>query len=161
MRAPRPLKEEKMFKESVDIPSDVLNSEFVGSVLDSNVGGDMKNDALPIDPNGKWKLFLRENEELACMGLVTKNRGIFAKKRMLILAKSFSGYRLPYVDTVTMAKKGEIPWTKNLWAELKGDSVFCIHVPDRTYWLRSEDETMSAKMWVDRIQKIQNETGKN
>eukprot|EP00475_Leptophrys_vorax_P033521 TRINITY_DN5279_c0_g1_i2.p1 TRINITY_DN5279_c0_g1~~TRINITY_DN5279_c0_g1_i2.p1 ORF type:complete len:612 (+),score=127.22 TRINITY_DN5279_c0_g1_i2:189-1838(+) len=100
------------------------------------------------DVNKKWKRFLRASEEIVLCGFVQKRRGLFGKRRMLIL----SDYpRLVYVDVDKMEKKGEISWSTSLYAELKNQNTFYIHTPTRSYYMQSED--MGAKDWVEEINK--------
>jgi 3-phosphoinositide dependent protein kinase-1 len=100
------------------------------------------------EANKKWKRFLRASEEIVLCGFVQKRRGLFGKRRLLIL----SDYpRFVYVDVEKMEKKGDIPWSSSLYAELKNQNTFYIHTPTRSYYLQSED--VGAKDWVEEINK--------
>lgn len=57
-------------------------------------------------------------------GFVNKRKGLFARKRMLLLT---TGPRLIYIDPVAMIKKGEIPWSPELRAEYKNFKIFFVH----------------------------------
>eukprot|EP00693_Jakoba_libera_P002376 EC692172.1.p3 GENE.EC692172.1~~EC692172.1.p3 ORF type:complete len:103 (+),score=39.70 EC692172.1:180-488(+) len=78
------------------------------------------------------------------MGLVVKKRKWTAKKRNLILTDA---PRMVYVDPKKMVEKGEIPFSDQLWVELRSDRNFIIHVPKRNYVL--EDINCDAKKWAD------------
>lgn len=59
-------------------------------------------------PQAKWHAFLNAGENQIFTGLTLKRKGLFSKRRQLILTDS---PRLLYVDPDTMAFKGEVPWT--------------------------------------------------
>ena len=69
----------------------------------------------------KWSQFLRPDEEISFTAVTYKRRGLFSRKRQLILATGTQGGgggegglepRLIYVDPDGMEEKGQIPWTK-------------------------------------------------
>ena len=91
--------------------------------------------------------FLLDDEKILFHGLVSKRRGIFAKRRQLLLT---SIPRFIYIDPSKMKRKGvsyyhhhhhhhhhhhrrgiecmqEIPWSSELYAEQRSSSVFYIH----------------------------------
>lgn len=76
-----------------------------------------------IDSNNKWLQFT-EGESIIKQGLVNKRKGLFARKRMLLLT---TGPRLFYIDPVQMVKKGEIPITSDLRSEPKNFKYFFVH----------------------------------
>lgn len=95
----------------------------------------------------RWTSFLREAETLVLTGLVYKRKGLFAKKRQLILT-DFP--RLLYIDPDTMELKGEIPWTKEHPVKCqirngKNFEVFCSQ-SGRTYFLA--DAEVGAEAWL-------------
>lgn len=65
-----------------------------------------------------------DGEVILKQGFVNKRKGLFARKRMLMLT---TGPRLIYVDPVTMVKKGEIPWSPELRVEPKNFKIFFVH----------------------------------
>jgi 3-phosphoinositide dependent protein kinase-1 len=73
---------------------------------------------------------LYPNESIIKSGRVIRRRGLFSRKRNLILTNR---PRLLYLDQGTEKDKldgnlrCEIPWTSQLLPELKGKSLFCIH----------------------------------
>lgn len=75
------------------------------------------------DDNNKWTRFA-EGEVILKQGFVMKRRGLFARKRMLLLA---TGPRLIYIDPVQMVKKGEIPMSRDLRCEAKNFKIFFVH----------------------------------
>lgn len=71
----------------------------------------------------KWSQFC-DGEVILKKGFVNKRKGLFARKRMLLLT---TGPRLIYVDPVQMVKKGEIPWSADLRVEPKNFKIFFVH----------------------------------
>ena len=67
--------------------------------------------------------------------------------------------RLIYVDPATMELKGEIPWSRELHAELLPRGQFRIYTPLRTYYLEDAagDEAV-AELWVQTICDLQART---
>jgi len=61
-----------------------------------------------------------DGEVILKKGFVNKRKGLFARKRMLLLT---TGPRLIYIDPVQMIKKGEIPWSADLRAEYKNFKI--------------------------------------
>lgn len=70
-----------------------------------------------------WESFVNNNLIIK-QGLVNKRKGLFARKRMLLLT---TGPHLYYVDPVNMILKGEIPWSKELRIEPKNFKIFFVH----------------------------------
>ncbi|XP_034111441.1 3-phosphoinositide-dependent protein kinase 1 isoform X3 [Drosophila albomicans] len=96
----------------------------------------------------KWHVFA-DGEVILKMGLVNKRKGLFARKRMLLLT---TGPRLIYIDPVQMIKKGEIPWSPELRAEIKNFKIFFVHTPNRTYYL--DDPDGFAIQWAEAIENM-------
>ncbi|XP_037950154.1 3-phosphoinositide-dependent protein kinase 1 [Teleopsis dalmanni] len=71
----------------------------------------------------KWHAFA-DNEVILEKGFINKRKGLFARKRMLLLT---TGPRLIYIDPVQMIKKGEIPWTPELRVEAKNFKIFFVY----------------------------------
>eukprot|EP00106_Octopus_bimaculoides_P007920 XP_014775362.1 PREDICTED: 3-phosphoinositide-dependent protein kinase 1-like [Octopus bimaculoides] len=82
-------------------------------------------------------------------GLVDKRKGLFARRRMLLLTE---GPHLYYVDPVNKVLKGEIPWSEELKPEAKNFKIYFVHTPNRTYYL--EDPMSHAQEWVTKIQEV-------
>lgn len=82
-------------------------------------------------------------------GLVNKRKGLFARKRMLLLTE---GPHLFYVDPVSMTLKGEIPWSDQISTEPKNFKIFFVHTPNRTYYL--EDPEGYALEWCRAINDV-------
>ncbi|KAJ8661295.1 hypothetical protein O0I10_003045 [Lichtheimia ornata] len=99
-----------------------------------------------------WMPHLYPNESIVRCGRLTRRRGLFNKKRVLILTDR---PRLLYLDEgpekdgAGGALRCEIPWIPQLLAELKTKSVFCIHTPQKSYTL--EDSNAQAQEWVNTI----------
>ena len=70
-----------------------------------------------------WHNFVEDNIILK-QGFVNKRKGLFARKRMLLLT---TGPHLYYVDPVNMVLKGEIPWSPELRVEPKNFKIFFVH----------------------------------
>lgn len=78
--------------------------------------------------DNKWQQFV-EGEVIIKQGFVNKRKGLFARKRMLLLT---TGPRLFYIDPVQMVKKGEIPMSKDLRPEPKNFKIFFVHTVRNT-----------------------------
>ncbi|XP_031563299.1 3-phosphoinositide-dependent protein kinase 1-like [Actinia tenebrosa] len=90
-----------------------------------------------------------ENNLIIKTAILDKRKGLFAKRRQMILTE---GPHLYYVDTSAMVLKGQIPWTKELRAEAKSFKVFFVHTPVKTYYL--EDFKGFAVDWVKKIHEV-------
>eukprot|EP01137_Pigoraptor_chileana_P029787 Opistho-2@15451 len=101
----------------------------------------------------KWHQFTTTNELIIKTGIVNKRKGLFSKRRQLILTDL---PRLLYIDTEKMIVKGEIPWSASLQPEFKNARTFFIHTPKRTYYL--EDPGSDAKDWCDSVSRVLTET---
>ncbi|XP_075557860.1 3-phosphoinositide-dependent protein kinase 1-like isoform X1 [Dermacentor variabilis] len=88
-------------------------------------------------------------------GLVDKRKGLFARRRMLLLT---TGPHLYYVDPQAMVLKGEIPWSTELRPEPKNFKTFFVHTvsPNRTYYL--EDPEGYALAWCKAIEEVRKAT---
>jgi len=92
---------------------------------------------------------LVEGNLILKQGLVDKRKGLFARRRMLMLTL---GPHLYYADPVSMTLKGEIPWSAQLRAEPKNFKIFFVHTPNRTYYL--EDPEGYALEWCRVIEEM-------
>ncbi|KAI9256536.1 kinase-like domain-containing protein [Phascolomyces articulosus] len=99
-----------------------------------------------------WIAHLYPNESIIRASRVSRKRGLFSKKRFLILTDR---PRLLYLDEGP-AQDGsggslrcEIGWNAELLPELKTKSVFCIHTPQKLYTF--EDPKSHAQDWVNTI----------
>ncbi|XP_013385959.1 3-phosphoinositide-dependent protein kinase 1 [Lingula anatina] len=90
-----------------------------------------------------------ENHLVLKQGLVDKKRGLFSRRRMMLLTE---GPHLYYVDPVNMVLKGQIPWSRELRPEAKNFHIFYVHTPKRTYYL--DDPDGYALEWVKSIQEV-------
>uniref|UniRef100_A0A4W3IT53 3-phosphoinositide-dependent protein kinase 1 n=1 Tax=Callorhinchus milii TaxID=7868 RepID=A0A4W3IT53_CALMI len=70
-----------------------------------------------------WHQFV-ENNLILKMGPVDKRKGLFARRRQLLLTE---GPHLYYVDPVNKVLKGEIPWSQELRPEPKNFKTFFVH----------------------------------
>ncbi|KAK4877471.1 hypothetical protein RN001_009977 [Aquatica leii] len=96
----------------------------------------------------KWHNLVEGNLILK-QGLVDKRKGLFARRRMLLLT---FGPNLYYVDPATMVLKGKIPWSAELRTEPKNFKIFFVHTPNRTYYL--EDPEGYALEWCKAIDEV-------
>eukprot|EP01034_Spumella_vulgaris_P022708 gene22708-28861_t len=98
----------------------------------------------------KWKRFLYEHEKQVFTGLIYKRKGMFSKKRQLILTDR---PRLFYVDPDSMSFKGEIPWTYDfpVSCAIKNAKEFDVRCSKsgRSYHLL--DSEAGSQIWVDLI----------
>lgn len=90
-----------------------------------------------------------ENNLILKMGPVDKRKGLFARRRQLLLTE---GPHLYYVDPVNKVLKGEIPWSQELRPEAKNFKTFFVHTPNRTYYLM--DPSGNAHKWCKKIQEV-------
>mmetsp|Transcript_11377 Transcript_11377/g.17111 ORF Transcript_11377/g.17111 Transcript_11377/m.17111 type:complete len:573 (-) Transcript_11377:211-1929(-) len=101
----------------------------------------------------KWTSFLQPNETLVFTGLIFKRKGLFWRKRQLILTDK---PRLLYVDPVPMEIKGEIPWTAQqpVKCVLKANNEFDVICTSsgRSYHLC--DAEMGATAWIEVIDSV-------
>lgn len=95
-----------------------------------------------------WHQFV-ENNLILKMGPVDKRKGLFARRRQLLLTE---GPHLYYVDPVNKVLKGEIPWSPDLRPEAKNFKTFFVHTPNRTYYLM--DPSGNAHKWCKKIQEV-------
>ncbi|XP_061387063.1 3-phosphoinositide-dependent protein kinase 1 [Musca vetustissima] len=107
-----------------------------------------KHRRLEAQKSDKWHVFA-EGEVILKKGFVNKRKGLFARRRMLLLT---TGPHLIYIDPVQMVKKGEIPWSPELRAEAKNFKIFFVHTPNRTYYL--DDPEGFGLEWVAAIEKM-------
>lgn len=121
-------------------------------------------------------MFLKPGELIIKTGLVDKRKGLFAKRRQLVLTDT---PRLLYIDPVEKVCKGEIPWSEDLQPQCKNAGTFFIQTvwrgfrlrcgvhgdsgahffffflapqPSRTYYL--EDIEKMSFTWVDTIMQV-------
>lgn len=73
--------------------------------------------------SNQWDIFVEGNLILK-QGFVNKRKGLFARRRMLLLT---TGPHLYYVDPFNMVLKGEIPWSPELRVEPKNFKIFFVH----------------------------------
>ncbi|XP_076170766.1 phosphoinositide-dependent kinase 1 isoform X2 [Ptiloglossa arizonensis] len=102
--------------------------------------------------SNQWDVFVEGNLILK-QGFVNKRKGLFARRRMLLLT---TGPHLYYVDPVNMVLKGEIPWSPELRVEPKSFKIFFVHTPTRTYYL--EDPEGFALEWCRAIENMRSST---
>lgn len=100
------------------------------------------------DEDSKWRAFLQPGEALIQHGLLWKRKGLFSKRRQLILTDT---PRLFYVDPETMVYKGEIHWTKEEPVQpiQLSETAFDVAIRGRTYHFT--DSAPTAKQWVESI----------
>ena len=61
-------------------------------------------------------------------GILDKKKGLFAKRRMFLMTE---GPHLYYVDPSAMVLKGEIPWSSDMFTEIRDFRIFFVHTPGR------------------------------
>lgn len=114
-----------------------------------NISPEEKRRRLEIQAReSRWHQFV-DGELILKQGLVDKRKGLFPRRRMLLLT---TGPRLFYVDPTNMVLKGEIPWSPELRVEAKNFRIFLIHTPNRTYYL--EDPDSYALEWERVIDEV-------
>jgi hypothetical protein len=75
----------------------------------------------PTRTSSLWSRFLLDDEHIKLGGLISKRKGLFSKKRQLLLT---SKPRLIYIDPIRMKQKGEIPWSTSLYVQSKSNTAF-------------------------------------
>jgi 3-phosphoinositide dependent protein kinase-1 len=102
--------------------------------------------------NPKWAQVLDPAELVIKYGVVSKRRGFFSKRRLLVLTDR---PRLFYVSADESAKwevKGEIHWSPRLHIERKDATHFFIHTPRKVHYFEApESETAE---WIAAISKL-------
>ncbi|CAG8454801.1 12550_t:CDS:10 [Ambispora gerdemannii] len=96
--------------------------------------------------------FLSKTELILRAGPINKRKGLFTKRRLLILTDL---PRLIYFEQEKqekMSQKGEIYWSSRMVVELKNKKNFFIHTPQKTYYF--EDPTATAHEWVNKINEL-------
>ena len=83
---------------------------------------------------------------MLCLLLPLQYRGLFPKRRLLILTDK---PRLLYADPVKETLMGEIPWTSKLKVDIKGEKQFHVITPNRTFVLEELIDT--AETWKEKI----------
>ncbi|XP_050448177.1 3-phosphoinositide-dependent protein kinase 1 isoform X3 [Cataglyphis hispanica] len=96
----------------------------------------------------QWDTFVEGNLILK-QGFINKRKGLFTRRRMLLLT---TGPHLYYIDPINMVLKGEIPWSPELRVEPKNFKIFFVHTPNRTYYL--EDPEGFALEWCRAIEEM-------
>ncbi|XP_043350115.1 3-phosphoinositide-dependent protein kinase 1 isoform X8 [Dermochelys coriacea] len=125
---------------------DLDNNSFE---LDLQFSEDEKKLLLAKQAGGNpWHQFV-ENNLILKMGPVDKRKGLFARRRQLLLTE---GPHLYYVDPVNKVLKGEIPWSLELRPEAKNFKTFFVHTPNRTYYLM--DPSGNAHKWCKKIHEV-------
>lgn len=95
---------------------------FITGIL--NISPEEKRRRLEVQSReNRWHQFV-DGELILKQGLVEKRKGLFARRRMLLLT---TGPRLFYVDPVNMVLKGEIPWSPELRVEAKNFRIFLVY----------------------------------
>ncbi|XP_044835145.1 3-phosphoinositide-dependent protein kinase 1 isoform X3 [Mauremys mutica] len=114
---------------------DLDNNSFE---LDLQFSEDEKRLLLAKQAGGNpWHQFV-ENNLILKMGPVDKRKGLFARRRQLLLTE---GPHLYYVDPVNKVLKGEIPWSLELRPEAKNFKTFFVHTDETGAYLIDRDPT--------------------
>ncbi|KAH8547956.1 3-phosphoinositide-dependent protein kinase 1-like protein [Umbelopsis sp. PMI_123] len=96
-----------------------------------------------------WSKYLHKDELILRAGRVNKRRGLFSKKRYLILTDRPRLFYCADGAKSSSVPKGEIFWTPKMVPELKGKKQFWIHTPHKTSYF--EDPEGKAEEWVNAI----------
>ncbi|XP_072273840.1 3-phosphoinositide-dependent protein kinase 1 isoform X2 [Pyxicephalus adspersus] len=143
---PEPIQPQKSGSNIEQYIHDIDNNSFE---LDLQFSEEEKRLLLEKQAGGnQWHQFV-ENNLILKMGPVDKRKGLFARRRQLLLTE---GPHLYYVDPVNKVLKGEIPWSQELRPEAKNFKTFFVHTPNRTYYLM--DPSGNAHKWCKKIQEV-------
>lgn len=97
----------------------LLCSKFQTVTLDAR-----RNDRQNLNDEEDLTSFLQNNETIIRKGFVVKRRGLFPRRRLLILTNS---PRLIYIDPSTNIQKGEIQFDNITKAEPQDFKTFYVH----------------------------------
>ncbi|KAI9594900.1 PH domain-containing protein [Syncephalis fuscata] len=92
---------------------------------------------------------LNMGERVLHAGVVYKRRGLFSKRRLLVLTDH---PRLIYADDHRGCVKGTIYFTARMLPEFKDPKHFFIHTPSKTHYF--EDTGKQARFWVETINQV-------
>ncbi|XP_059053882.1 3-phosphoinositide-dependent protein kinase 1 [Achroia grisella] len=149
------------FEEDYNVPDDLepgfdaakfsrlLQLELSSSKGILDISPEEKRRRLEIQAReNKWHQFV-DGELILKQGEVDKRKGLFPRRRMLLLT---TGPRLFYVDPINMVLKGEIPWSSELRVETRTFRIFLVHTPNRTYYLEEPaHEALNWKRVIDEV----------
>ncbi|KAJ3434826.1 3-phosphoinositide-dependent protein kinase 1-related [Anaeramoeba flamelloides] len=90
----------------------------------------------------KYSKYLKTNELITQMGLVYMKRGLFPRKRQLVLTDE---PRFLFFDLKKGVKKAEINWSKNIKCDILNKKLLTIITPKRKY--RLEDYSKQSQKW--------------
>lgn len=105
-----------------------------------------RSGSVRVQNNSIWSRFLLDNENIVFQAPISKRRGLFSKKRELILTDT---PRLIYIDANKMRQKGEIPWSNSMYVQVRNQYSFDVVTPKRTYHLT--DNVHGAETWAEKI----------
>jgi len=132
-------------------PEENNNKQENNTSKEERINEEIRAELLEQQKNSSWSRLLEPEELVTHNAMVWKKKGLFSKKRLMILTDK---PRLFYVDADKMAFKGEIPWSVDeLTVEIKNPKRFTISVPNRVYYL--EDISANACEWGQKIADLQ------
>ncbi len=99
-----------------------------------------------------WARFLSAGEEVVYTEMLEKGRGLFSKRRQLILT---TAPRFRYIDVAKMEQKGTIEWHADLTVELKDSRNFIVHTPNiGREWYFECLSGEGARAWVEIVNQM-------
>ena len=98
-----------------------------------------------------WTGILADDETIIKEGKVKKYKGMFYKKRILLLTDKA---RLVYLDPSNMQPKGEIPLDRELEVAVKSDHAFTVKHGKDSYVMDTQGQR-DAVEWVESIKEMQ------
>jgi 3-phosphoinositide dependent protein kinase-1 len=99
-----------------------------------------------------WARFLAAGEEVVYTEMLEKGRGLFSKRRQLILT---TAPRFRYIDVAKMEQKGTIEWHADLTVELKDSRNFIVHTPNiGREWYFECLSGEGARAWVEIVNQM-------
>ena len=100
----------------------------------------------------RWRSFCGKRERLVFTSPVYKRKGLFTRKRQLILTDT---PRLLYVDPDTMKVAGEVPWTLEdpVMPKIVSSVEFDVYAQENNrYYHFKTDEAVGSSIWFDLIE---------
>eukprot|EP00795_Rhopilema_esculentum_P009272 gene9272-16965_t len=134
--------------EDEELMNDMFNDLLIKNITNdvreksSSVSSSQASSTSSSSKDSPWQQFVG-NRPILKEGLVDKRKGLFAKRRQLILTE---GPHLFYVDPHAMVLKGEIPWTKDLRPEAKSFKIFFVHTCNSMEGLEESTGEGAAKV---------------
>eukprot|EP00474_Spongospora_subterranea_P005068 CRZ05526.1 hypothetical protein [Spongospora subterranea] len=129
----------------VDVNSNEPQQEADAAIILPN--SDSVNSMALANADSDCSGFLTNSEVALMLGIITERKGLFFKKKMLILT---SAPRLFHISLGKKQQQTEIPWSASLRASIYKGNAFLIYTPEKLFRFQTVD--LTAQAWVDAIE---------